>query len=186
MKRKSFLCLSLSLLTCAHASALTIHNGKIISQKEWSTDNTMGYFYASSSDNLPKKMNPIHLKHSAFPESIDAINRVTPAKGSVGTTVSVRGSHDLDIYNESKQTKQYAYKASLCLVDDNVLKCAYSEQTIELAPGGSFEEGLDSLLKYIPKKAGGNTSYATIQLDSLSGTEPRHLESYTVGDIDIS
>src|SRR3990167_4572479 len=187
MKIKFFICLSLSLLVCTEASALTIHNGKIIAHKEWSTENTKGYFHASNISNLSKKTNPLHLNHSDKLDTISMENIVEPVTGTIGTLVPVNASHNIYIHNNSNEPRQYRYTFSLCLWDDNnVFNCTYSQQDVELAPGGDAGNALESNLQYIPKKAGHNIFWASIEVEGLSYTDLGHMDSYTVGDISIS
>jgi hypothetical protein len=134
MKLKSLVILTALLLT-ANAYAMEIHNGHLVSHKEWTTGGAKMMVTAQKSQHKAAMLSSKKLTTGALYANV--FNSLDIAKGTVGNPIDIKSIHGIYLSNQTEQTHQYFYIFGVCAqVEDHRELCGYYNDVVELQPGG--------------------------------------------------
>ncbi len=191
MKIKLFACLMIGMAIGSQASAAEIQNGRIISHKEWSTNNVRGYFKASTlSSRLRNAMEHRLNQSSDTDTSVTLFNDVQPVVAKIGDPIIVTAGHMFYVINKSASVKDYNITYSLCadVITDghSVDHCVNALDYVEINAGGSYLNRMESnLMLDASWVANDYLTYAEIQVSGQEGTEA-NIDSVASSTVTIS
>lgn len=183
MKKLSILCLALTTAMSTQVFSMEIYNGKILDHKEWTTGGARAtYIYNAKTKG--------HLRHLSNLEDENNFSDMLTSSiasdfASIGKSLEIQNGYHLSFSNQSKSKKRYRYTFSVCATDDsNLSQCAHFSNSVELNPGGYFNDS-DSrpALKMNYRKPGKH--FISANIDSFEGDSHRGIAN-SYGSILVS
>jgi hypothetical protein len=139
MNSKHLLCLSIAAALSANAMAFEIQKGKVISQKQWTTDGAVALFSAKNKPILPT----LNIGKAARSQnaSFNVTANVSPLDATVGNPVDIYTYNNAFIINLSDNINNYRIDFDICVeMPDHLTRCAFGYKNISLDSGGSFSD----------------------------------------------
>lgn len=150
MERKIIVSITLATLSTS-TFALDIHKGKLISHKEWTTDNTPAIYksYPAKAKEMFAHIKQKNLTSNDKEDVIIYANTGTEAlKTAVGSTIPVYANHYIYIRNNSNVKKSFSYMLETCASNsDKTQQCAYFSDVVELEADGYADGYLEPQLE---------------------------------------
>ncbi len=143
MKNKHLLCISIAVAFSANAMGFEIHKGKVISQKQWATDNTIALFSAKNKPAMPI----LNMGKAASTQATDGYQRyqlmafIQPLDATIGHDVPIYANNSIMMDNRSDETRDYSIYYRVCVEQsDHRTRCAFSYREISLEKNGSYQD----------------------------------------------
>jgi hypothetical protein len=172
-------------LMSINVHALNISAGKVLTHKEWS-DSGITFkikdiqFQETSSITkaiqhekigFSKKMN----------EVISASNIMHKSEGVINMRTELMGAVKTHIENFSNKNRVYHIKSQMCA--EATLRCVYTLDSIQLAPGGKIQSRVSIQLSEVYKNFGNKLTYIATSVESDGSSTLFQTESVNIINI---
>lgn len=163
MKKKVLFCSTLAVLFISNSFALDIHQGKVLSHKEWSTNNVKAIFKDVNSNktstNFSNENPPITIIS-------EITSKIEPTTATTSLPAIISSTQKLFVRNQTTSLQHYSYSFEMCTWTEHhdQSQCAYYDDEFELQPNGYAELNKKPELHIQFTKAGSYMTWATAYL----------------------
>jgi hypothetical protein len=146
MNLKQLICIAATISLCTHAFAMEIYKGKVISEKVWSNDGSIAV------TGINKKQ---QFRHDDGYTYENIYSSISSDSAKVNEPVTMNNFHHIRLYNRTDHNKNYWIEENICSqTSDNLNRCIYYNQQIQLEPNGYIDQGKQPILKITYTKPG--------------------------------
>ncbi len=161
---------------CLNSFALAIHNGKILSDREWTVGAIRGHYRDVA------LAHPANKNTYGPMDSILLANRVIDGKGDTVNQTPVEAYGEIYIENATNQPQTYTINSGFCVETDDL--CLMRNLTIELDPNGYIDISRFVTADYQFKTVGEYRTQFTTSIMRPNGST--HFGTHAVGTTTIS
>lgn len=161
---------------CLNTFGLTIHQGKILSAREWALGTVIGHYRDEQSSYRPAKI------PNAPMDSIALANHVYDAKGDTVNRTPVEAIGEIDIENTTNAAQTYFINSSFCVGSTGM--CLMRNLSIELDPNGYITIKRMVTADFQFPATGEYQTQFTTSITREQGTT--HFATYAIGTTTIS